>query len=410
MQDTFKIAVRKFEPFETTIQKLWTAFCDETGCTLKLEAIPLDLNPLHDALLGKGVGMSKDDWDVVHINTDWIAEAYDNAILENLAPWIDENPPEDYPQGWSDALLVMQTFGTQILGLPFHDGPECLIYRTDLFESEAEQNRFQKQYNKALRPPETWEEFHQIAQFFHRPEQNLYGSAFALFPDGHNSVFDFSIQLWAHGGALLDDNGKVFINTPQAEEALNFYRNIMNDETAVHPHSKTFDSIQTGMAFAKGEVAMMVNWFGFASMSEVISESQVKGKVNVSNIPSGPNGQGVSLCVYWLYAIAKGSRNKQIAYDFIKFATSKKNDKLLTLTGGIGCRKSTWNDAEVNRIVPFYKTLNGLHEQVGTLPRKTNWNAIAHVIDDMMTKLITSEVSIPELLETAQFQINKIEL
>lgn len=165
----------------------------------------------------------------------------------------------------------MQTFGTQILGLPFHDGPECLIYGTDLFENEAEQNRFQKQYNKALRPPETWEEFRQIAQFFHRPEQNLYGSAFALFPDGHNSVFDFSIQLWAHGGALLDDNGKVFINTPQAEEALNFYRNIMNDETAVHPHSKTFDSIQAGMAFAKGEVAMMVNWFGFASMSEVIS-------------------------------------------------------------------------------------------------------------------------------------------
>lgn len=114
--------------------------------------------------------------------------------------------------------------------------------------------------------------------------------------------------------------------------------------------------------------------------------------------------------MYWLYAIAKGSRNKQIAYDFIRFATSKKNDKLLTLTGGIGCRKSTWNDAEVNRIVPFYKTLNGLHEQVGTLPRKTNWNAIAHVIDDMMTKLITSEVSIPELLEAAQFQINKIEL
>ncbi|WP_435138186.1 extracellular solute-binding protein [Formosa sp. A9] len=410
MPNTFKIAVRKFEPFETTIQKLWTAFCDETGCTLKLEAVALGLNPLHNALLGKEHGMSKGDWDVVHINTDWIAEAYDNAILEDLAPWIDENPPEDYPQGWSDALLGMQTFGAQILGLPFHDGPECLIYRTDLFENEAEQNRFQKQYNKALKPPETWEEFHQIAQFFHSPEQNLYGSAFALFPDGHNSVFDFSIQLWAHGGALLDDNGKVFINTPQAVEALNFYRNIMNDETAVHPHSKTFDSIQAGMAFAKGEVAMMVNWFGFASMSEVISESKVKGKVNVSNIPSGPNGQGVSLCVYWLYAIAKGSCNKQIAYDFIRFATSKKNDKLLTLTGGIGCRKSTWNDAEVNRIVPFYKTLNGLHEQVGTLPRKTNWNAIAHVIDDMMTKLITSEVSIPELLEAAQFQINKIEL
>lgn len=409
MPKTFKIAVRKFDPFQEAVKTIWDAFCLETGCNLKLEAIPLELNALYEATLGSKQGLKNGDWDVIHINTDWITEAYYNQALEDLEPWIRSNPPEDYPHAWSQALLGLQTFDNQILGLPFHDGPECLIYRTDLFQDKNEQEAYKKQFNKELKPPKTWEEFHQIAQFFYRPEKNLYGSIFALFPDGHNSVFDFSIQLWAHGGSLLNENDKVYIKTPEAKKAMQVYRNILKDKTAVHPKSKTFDSVQAGMAFAKGEVAMMVNWFGFASMSEVISESKVKEKVDVAQIPSGAEGKGVSLCVYWLYAIAKGSKNKQLAYDFLKFATSAKNDKLLTLTGGIGCRKSTWFDDEVNNEIPFYNKLEQLHDHVGTLPRKTNWNAVSHVIDDMMTALISTNKSIDDLLTEAQEQIDIIE-
>ncbi|MEM6561243.1 MAG: sugar ABC transporter substrate-binding protein, partial [Planctomycetota bacterium] len=73
--ETFRIAVRKFEPFERTIADLWASFCAETGCTLTLDAVPLDLHPLYDATLGGGQ-MRGGDWDVVHLNTDLIAEAH----------------------------------------------------------------------------------------------------------------------------------------------------------------------------------------------------------------------------------------------------------------------------------------------------------------------------------------------
>jgi len=33
--DTLRIAVRKFGPFETALQKLWDSYCAGTGCQLK---------------------------------------------------------------------------------------------------------------------------------------------------------------------------------------------------------------------------------------------------------------------------------------------------------------------------------------------------------------------------------------
>ena len=51
----------------------------------------------------------------------------------------------------------------------------------------------------------------------------------------------------------------------------------------MHPDCREMDSVKSGLAFAAGEVAMMVNWFGFAAMCEMIPESRVKGRVDVAN-------------------------------------------------------------------------------------------------------------------------------
>ena len=409
MSNKFRIAVRKFGPFETAIEKTWTSFCEETGCDLELEAIPMDLHPLYEATLGKENGLINGDWDVTHINTDWITEANEKNALEDLNPWIEKQNPEGFPDAWSDSLLRMQKFDDRILGLPFHDGPECLIYRKDLFESSDEKTAFKKQYNRELRPPTTWDELIEVAQFFQRPEDNLYGTVVAAFPDGHNTVFDLCLQIWTRGGDIVNKNGAVNIATQEAIDGLTFYRDLLRNEMSIHPKSSEMDSVKSGMAFANGEIALMVNWFGFASMCEVYPESKVKGCVDIVDVPAGQEGKGASLNVYWLYAIGKGSQHKKWAYEFIKYATNVKNDKLLTLEGGIGCRKSTWYDEEINKTVPYYNKLDGLHRNSKTLPRKAHWADISTVIDKVVTQAINSNTPIKEILEKGQEEISQIE-
>lgn len=406
--EVFRIAVRKFGPFESAMQKIWDQYCLLSGCTLKAEMVPMDLHELHESTLIKK-GLKNGDWDVAHINTDWLFEGYTDAAFEDLKPLISKEAPIAFPEGWSKSLLASQQFADQIIGLPFHDGPECLIYRKDLFEDQTEQERYFVQFGKALTVPQTWEDFIQVARFFNRPAQNLYGTVFACYPDGHNTVFDFCLQLWSRVGTLTDETGKVKVNSTAAIEGLEFYKTAVKDQLAVHPGSVDFDSVRAGAAFANGEVAMMINWFGFASVCEVDPSSKVKGKVEVAVLPASPGCKSASLNVYWLYTIGAGSRHKETAYDFIRFAVNEANDKLLTLEGGIGCRISTWKDKEINQIVPYYHKLEQLHEGAKTLPQKSNWAEIATLIDEMVLTALHSEIEVAAIVKAAQDKINLID-
>lgn len=407
--ETIKIAVRKFGPFETALQKLWAEFCETSGCVLKAEMVPMDLDDLHRATLEDN-GLKNGDWDIAHIVTDWLLEAWDGGALEDLQPYIARNPPQGFPNGWSNSLLNMQKFGTAIAGLPFHDGPECLIYRKDLFEDSREQQAFYDIHGKHLQVPKTWDDFITVARFFHRPKKKLYGTVIAGLPDGHNTVFDFCLQLWTRSGSITNNNGDININTAAAAEGLAFYRDVLRDKKAVHPNTMQYESVQAGMAFARGEAALMANWFGFASMCEVMDGCVVKGKVDIAPIPSTGGNEPASLNVYWLYTIGAGGRHKQTAYDFISFAISRSGDKLLTLEGGIGCRISTWRDGGINAIIPYYHKLEQLHQNARTLPQKTNWSQIAHIIDEAVLRAINSDVAIDRLLLEAQQKINQIDI
>lgn len=405
--EKLKIAVRKFGPFESTLQKLWDLFCLKNNITVEAEMIPLELHDLYEQTLTDN-GLKNGDWDIAHLNTDWIFDAVHAQAVQDLTPFIAQNVPQNYPDGWHQSLLNLQQINNGTYGLPFHDGPECLIYRKDLFENQTEKENFKKQYGYELHPPKTWDEFTQIAEFFNRPEENLNGCVFANYPDGHNMVFDFCLQLWTRGGSLLNAEKQIDIDQPAAIEALDYYRTIVNNAKAVHPKSKDFGSVEAGMAFAKGEAAMAINWFGFASMCEVIDESTIKGKVDIAELPFDENHTTASLNVYWLYTIGAGSKHQKLAYDFLRFAITPESDKLLTQEGGIGCRKSTWNDPEINKTIPFYHKLGMLHENALTLPQTPIWPKVAELIDQMVLTAINGTVPSSQLLKEAQITIQKI--
>ena len=77
-------------------------------------------------------------------------------------------------------------------------------------------------------------------------------------------------------------------------------------------------------------------------------------------------------------------------------------DKLLTLEGGIGCRKSTWQDADVNQTIPFYHHMEKLHAVARELPRLSNWAELAAVIDGLVLDVINTGEPISALIEKHQ--------
>ncbi len=407
MSQSFRVAVRKFEPFESAMRKQWHAFNQSTDCGLELELDVFELHSLYDVLFEQK-GNSSGEYDLVFLNTDWVAAAYAARRVADLAPYIAANPPDGYPDGWTQSLLRLQSIDGAVLGVPYHDGPECLVFRRDLFQDERANRAYAERFGTTLRVPETWEEFHRVARFFHRPEKGLWGTAFAGFPDGHNTVYDFMLQLWTRGGSLFDDAGKLRFHSSQAVAALEFYRSMMQDAQAVHPGSLEFDSVQMGQTFAEGQIAMMVNWFGFAVWAETSAHSRVCGRIDLAPLPSAPGCSSASLNIYWLLAVAAGSPRPDLAYAFLRHCISPQMDKLLTLEGGVGCRRSTWEDSEVHSVVPHFNRLESLHANARELPRLAEWPSVATCIDSFMRAAALTRDPIERLLMGADAEIAKL--
>lgn len=401
---TFRIAVRQFEPFAQAMEREWAHFCAREGLDMALEAVSLDLHPLFDTLHTQR-GLHDGTWDVAFCPTDWLALFQAENALVDLAPFLRADPPDDFPEGWTPSLRQMQVFGTEVLGLPYHDGPECLVYRQDLLADPRHRKAFADRHGRPLDVPRTWQDFVDVARYFHRPHEGLYGTVLAAFPDAHNTIYDFHLQLWTRNGSALTADNEVQLDSAEAVEALTFYRTLIRDSSLMHPESRDLDSVKSGMEFARGRIALMVNWFGFAGMCETIPESRVKGKVAIAPVPSATGRESTSLNVYWVLGIAQGSPHRDLAYRFLRHCASAAADKALTLAGGIGCRRSTWLDTEVNQQIPFYRDMETLHEVARTLPRLPHWTRAAEIIDELVLAVINTETPVAALIRQAQEKI-----
>ena len=259
--------------------------------------------------------------------------------------------------------------------------------------------------------PRTWEEFHAAARRLHSPQHGRYGTALALFPDGHNGFYDFCIQVWSRGGEPFGADGRPQLCSRAAAEALEFLRRLAGDAAAIAPGARDLDSVKSGLLFCEGKVALMANWFGFAALGERCDES-VKGCVEVAPLPRGTGegreGRSVSLNVFWVLALASGSRQKDLAWSLMRHIATAPMDKLTTLEGAIGVRRSTWADPEVNRLIPFFHKLEVLHEHARELPAHSRLADISHVIDDLLARATGTSQPVDRLLRDAQARIETI--
>ena len=395
MSATLHVAVRKFGPFESAIARQFADFTRTSGIEARLEIEALDLNPLHDSLFARR-GLADGSFDLAFISTDWLAEAQAAGLIRDLQPHLLRAPIADFPTAWSPSLLGLQRFAGGFWGMPYHDGPQCLIYRKDLLQAAS------------IPVPTTWTQFHEAARRLHAPAQGRYGTVLALYPDGHNSFYDFCIHIWTRGGEPFGLGARPAFNTPQAVAAVDFIRNLARDEAAMIPGASGLDSVKSGILFCEGRIALMTNWFGFAALGETWESSRVRGLVDIAPLPAGEGGRSVSLNVFWVLALAAGSRNPDLAWSFLRHLATAPMDKVTTLAGAIGVRRSTWADPEVNSLVPYYHKLDVLHARARELPLHPRLSDISHVVDDLLGRAVASDVPSALLLDEAQRRVEEL--
>ena len=401
--NSLRIALRNYADFENALSEEARLFESHHPGT-KVELVSLGIHDLHKTAIADG-GLHDGHYDLALLVTDWLAEANGAGALEDLNPWHRRIPIHDWPSGWPRSLVQPLLFGDHLIALPWHDGPECLVYRTDLFSDPRRQSAFRKQFFRELAPPTTWEEFEETLRFFTDQASGLYGTVFAAFPDGHNTLYDFALQIWSRGGDLTGPDGRPRLTTPTVLSALEFYRRIVRDPALCHPKSPRLDSTQSGDLFLAGEVALMVNWFGFAARSGR-EGSPLAGKVAIAPIPTANGTSAVSLSVFWALAMGKGSRHKELAWQFLRFVASPERDLGITRHGTVGVRLSTWRNPDLQVRIPVYRELEAISLGARQLPTGPGMAAFAAIIDEVVTRALASSEPSAAILESAQREID----
>ena len=112
----------------------------------------------------------------------------------------------------------------------------------------------------------------------------------------------------------------------------------------------------------------MTTCLKLSQISNDPKKSRVAGMIDITVLPHFQGGRSVSTLGGWQFAISKYSRNKKLAWKFIKFMTSPRIQKILAIEASQAPgRKSIYLDKEVLAKNPHFSKLMVVFEN--TVPR-----------------------------------------
>lgn len=251
-------------------------FKKQTGFELKTMTAPyLD----HKTKIMQDVMGKQGIYDIVLLEWRMIGDVYNAGYVAPLDDWVKKYNPElddmiaPFNQVWSH-------YDGKTVALPTDGDTWILYYRKDLFDDPKEQAAYKAKYGEDLKPPETWDQFEHIAEFFTRPSEGLYG---ATEWRAKGVVFGWFFQRLAGlGGQYFLDNMKPGINTPEGIKALEDLKK-MNQWMAEDVMS--YGYMETVQDFAQGHAAMLNTWPAASKNIANQAESKVIGKVGYGLTP-----------------------------------------------------------------------------------------------------------------------------
>jgi multiple sugar transport system substrate-binding protein len=242
-------------------------------------------------------------------------------------------------------------------------------------------------YRKDLvpQPPRTWEEFEHICrQSPHSPGQSCIVFQGMQY---EGLVCDFLEYLWGAGGEVIDAEGKVVLDSPQAREALRFMRRLI-DEGWAPKAVLTYQEQQSLSAFAAGKALFMRNWpYAWTILNR--PGSPLRGKVGIAPSIHKAGYQSAGTLGGWGLGIARGTADPEAAWRFIAFATSAEAQRILHMRrGAVPARKALFFDAEILRESPYYKELYAIIMKARPRPMLPDYPRISDIIQKHVSAVL----------------------
>lgn len=345
-------------------------------------------------------------FDVYMVDAFTVYEYSEAGYLENLGSYLQD--PTMTP-GWYDHEDILLAYRDGIATakgetylLPIAGESRFVAYRTDLFQ----------EHNKQV--PKNLDEWLELCRYFQETGNGEYygisfrGAAGTLVGSAHMAIaYCFSDT------PIIDPaTGEYQLNADETVESIQY---ILELAKCSSPDIASMNHEDGAALFAQGKCAMWVDATSLAYMAEDPASSVVAGNVGYFTIPSGPAGESGAIAG-WSLGIPTDSQNKDAAYAFCMYMTSREKAKEYIMNGGVPCRASSFEDPEILALSNSYQATYDALVAAGELAERgitynypsTNVLSFMAIIGNEINRAEIGEITAAEAGENAQRQIEAV--
>jgi sorbitol/mannitol transport system substrate-binding protein len=332
-------------PDMVIMQQYSAKFTEQTGIALNFVVLPE--NELRQKVT-EDVGLGAGKYDIVTIGTYDTPFWAKNNWISSLEPMFKDMSADKAKAYDRDDILppirsALSMNGDQY-AIPFYGESSMLFYRKDLFAAAG---------IKMPAAP-TWDQVYEMAKKLNKPSAGQYGIALRGLPGWGQNMAVFDTMINTFGARWFDMSWNPKFTTPEMKAAWEFYKKIITD--AGEPGATTAGYTECLALMSSGKAAM---WYDATVSAGTLqgADSKVKGKIGYALAPTVKKSNAGWLWA-WSLAIEASSKNKDAAFQFLTWATSKDYIKLIGDNVGWaqvppGTRVSTYENPKYKAAADF---------------------------------------------------------
>jgi trehalose transport system substrate-binding protein len=322
------------------------------------------------------VGSGEVEIDILAQDNNSLAPLVAGQLVEEIPEATEVLPPETI-----EALLPVLQFDGVYYFLPARPNVQITYYNSRRFEEMG------------LQTPATWEELLATAQAIQ--EQAGVGQVSIQGVPGGPVGVTVTQFLWQAGGDPLQ------IDTEAGAQAFQFMQDLKPYLTPQYP-TATFDTTNTYLL--NESVILAQNWpFGV----NVIVDQGGKTEVLAYDGWSGPAGNFLVLGGD-VFGIVKGTPNRDMALDFVRFFTSREVQETLTSRlGWPAIRTDAFGTVEEWQ-QPYFEAILAALEHTQARPNITTWLQVEQILTNAFNDIVTAGQEVAPTLQRYQGEIDAL--
>ena len=301
---------------------------------------------------------------------------------------------------WLKALTDSCTYNGRLYCVPYYAGARAVIYRKDQYKAAGIRST-----------PKSLAQFQAAGQKLMKKygQQRNYSALY--FPGRY--VWASMSFVYDYGGKIAERRGNRWqgtLNSPQAIQGLNKLKQIV---TTLSRANKTGDEAnpQQSLVFSKGRVGSFIGngWEWPYALDKKVGNPSLAKKMGAYPMPSHTPGKFMPAFLGGSdLAVPVTSRNKALAYDWIRIFTGTNSMRQLATIGKQ--IPNTTSLANVNAKNPQLAPFAQASKSSFFVPTAPNWVKVenARVLQNMLSSIFTGRASVRSAADRASEQITRI--